>query len=206
MNYGKESPCLTPPPSLIQRLKLRLPKFLVLRRRYEVDESMWLVKFGRSKGKVFVKWGIATVRLGNSAKKKATEGGHKFVLVLQWGRMPKEWELSFVSKMKSAEARGISFHEVLRTDLPSVIGEGPSDVLLRWIGKEGRNQPKRFVKAVVDTFGPSGQRIITSLESLLDPEKFVDAHKSIEDDLQSLIEAIRVADEAKLEPASLEPN
>jgi hypothetical protein len=187
-------------------LKLRLPKFLAPKRRYEVDESMWLVKFGRSEAKVFVRWGMKFVRLAVRAKARAAEGGHELILVLQWGRMPKDWELSFVAKMKSTQARGISFPEILRTDLPSIIGEGPSEVLLRWIGKEGRSQPKRFVKAVSDNFGSSGKPIITGLERVLDPEKFVDSHKSIEDEFQGLIAAIREADEAKLKLTQGEQN
>jgi hypothetical protein len=176
------------------------------RRRYEVDESMWLVKVGRSRAKTLTRWGVVFLRLGVGAKKKAAGEGHKFILVLQWGRMPKPWELSFVAKMRSAEALGLSFPEILRTDLPSVIGEGPSEVLLRWIGSEGRSQPKRFVKAVADNFGSSGRPIITGLERVLDPERLLDSHKTMESEFQGLIDAIREADEAKLRMEPPQPN
>jgi hypothetical protein len=111
--------------------------------------------------------------------------------------MPKEWELSFVSKTKSLESMGIPFPEVLRTYLPSVLGEVPSDVLVRWVGRKARSQPKRFVKVVDKMFGPSGKRIITGLEGRLDPEKMLEVEKDPNEPFQSLIEAIQQADAGK---------
>jgi hypothetical protein len=157
-------------------MKARKPRFLTPRRKYQVDESMWLVKFGRPKVEMLMRQ------------------GQKVVLFVQWRRMPKSWELSFVTKMKIIEAEGITFREVLKTHLPTLFGEAPTEVLLRWIGKRARTQPKRFVKTVADMFGNSAKAIITGLESLADPDEMLEAHKPEEPPFQSLIEAIQQAD------------
>jgi hypothetical protein len=194
-------------------LKLRVPRFLVPRRRYEVDGSMWLVKFGRSQEERIIQFeenlssfGEESLRrsrklepIGRSLLKAVAQQAHKPVLFVQWGRMPKEWELSFVSKMKSVESLGIPFPEVLQTDLPLVMGEAPSGVLMRWVGKKARRDPKTFVKVVSAMFGSSGKRIITSLEASLDPEKMLDSHKEPEHPFQSVIDAIQRADAEKSE-------
>jgi hypothetical protein len=120
--------------------------------------------------------------------------GRRVVLFVQWGRMPKEWEVSFVKKMKSMEAQGIRFPEVLRLYLPSIMGEAPSEVLLRWVGRQTRVQPKRFAKAVRKMFGKSSKSIITGLERLADPEKILADRKPVEAPYQSLVDAIKAAD------------
>jgi hypothetical protein len=66
-----------------------------------------------------------------------------------------------------------------------------------WVGRKARSQPKRFVKAVADTFGPSGKPIIVGLENVLDPERMLEAHRKPEEPFQSVIDAIRQADAAK---------
>ena len=197
---------------LLQVFKLRLPKFLVPRRKYELDESMWLVKSGRTQvatlhrrvpqlmkierytltGFTFGTRKLDT--LVGSVGPALRNGARKVALVLQWGRVPKNWELSFVKSMESMEAQGIPFAEVIRTDLPSIIGEAPAEVLLRWVGRGGRSQPRRFVKAVNKMFGNSGKRIVTGLESNLDPKKLLDARKEPEQPFQSVIDAINEAD------------
>jgi len=128
-------------------LKTRLPKFLVPRRKYEVDESMLIVKIGRAR----LLPAVNSVRrpLAPAERELVAFGHHvsaavgvelrRIVLLIQWGRIPKPWELSFVSKMKEAESQGIPFPEVLQTDLPKVLGEGPSEVLLRWVGRKARS-------------------------------------------------------------------
>jgi hypothetical protein len=176
---------------------MRIPRFLTPRRKYEVDESMWLVKFGRPKVAMIVRWGRTMVPLANSVQRSVVRQRHRAVLFIQWRRMPKEWELSFVSKMKSTESRGIPFPEVLHTNLPAVIGDAPSEVLLRWVGRKARSQPKRFVNAVADAFGPSGKPIIVGLEKVLDTEKMLEAHRKPEEPFQSVINAIQQADAAK---------
>ena len=200
------------------KLRIRLPKFLAPRRKYEVDESMGLVKFGRSHLPVFLKMGRRALVYGQSAGVALIPQGRKLValgqsvgpvlvrqarkpvLFLQWGRIPKEWEISFVAKMKSAELRGIPFTEVLQTDLPLVLGEVPSDVLLRWVGRRARSQPKRFVKSINEMFGKSGKKIIIGLQDALDPEKMIVDQAPQEERLQSLIDAIQQADATKSIP------
>ena len=124
----------------------------------------------------------------------------KTILFFQWRRMPKSWELSFVSKMKSAESQGIPFPQVLQTNLPLVLGDVPSDVLQRWVGKKARSQPKQFAKVVAKMFGPSGKRIITGLEERCSPQDMLVAHEEPEEPFQALIESIERADVARSGP------
>jgi hypothetical protein len=124
----------------------------------------------------------------------------KTILFLQWGRMPKPWEVSFVKKMRSAESQGIPFPEVLQTNLPLVLGEVPSDVLLRWVGRKARSQPKRFAKVISKMFGPSSRRIITGLEERLDPQSMLEVHEEPEEPFQALIDSIERADAARSGP------
>ena len=182
---------------------LRVPRFLVLRRKYEVNESMWLVKFGRPKVTMIMKWARGFTPIARSVQRGLVRQGQKTVLFIQWRRMPKEWELSFVSKMKSMESRGIAFPVILHTSLPSVIGDGPSEVLLRWVGSRARSQPKQFVEVVGKMFGPSGKRIITGLEGNLDPQETLGAQEEQEEPFQSLIDAIQLVDATK--PNQLRP-
>ena len=199
-------------------MKLRLPKFLVPRRKYEVNESMWLVQFGRPKVKKLIRVGqkfapflqpigrellILNRKMGpaaHSARIILAREGRKPIFYLQWGRVPKDWELSFVAMMRSAESRGIPFTEVLQTDLPSVLGQVPSDVLLRWVGKRARSQPKRFVNTVNEMFGKSGKKIIVGLQDTLDPDKMLEAQEPAEDKFQSVIDAIQQAEAANSTP------
>jgi hypothetical protein len=195
-------------------VKVRVPKFLTPRRKYEVNESMRLVKFGRPTVEMLLRHtrkAILVLKLAekelligsrkvgpfaHSARIALVREGRKPIIYFQWGRMPKDWELSFVAKMKSAESRGIPFPEVLQTNLPLVLGGGPSDVLLRWVGKRARSQPKRFVKTVNEMFGKSGKRVIIGLHDALDPDKMLEVHEPPEEKVQSLIDAIQQADAA----------
>jgi hypothetical protein len=186
-----------------------LPGFLVPRRKYEVNKSHWLVKFGSPMIRLlFVAAGTVILLIVRGGEKGAfllIHGGRrglsslailgrKVVLFVEWRRMPKEWEVSFVNKMKSMEARGIQFPEVLKEYLPSIIGEGPSEVLLRWVGRQTRLQPKRFTNAVREMFGKSSKSIITGLERLSDPEKMIEDSRPVEPPYQSLVDAIKAAD------------
>ena len=73
-------------------------------------------------------------------------------------------------------------------------GQVPSDVLLRWVGKRARSQPKRFVNTINEMFGKSGKKIIVGLQDALDPDKMLEAPKPAEEKFQSLIDAIQQAD------------
>jgi hypothetical protein len=191
-------------------LKARLPKFLAPRRKYEVNEDLWLVKFGRPKMELLLRVGrragivalqgsqearLVFVRGGKGAVSAVAIQGRNAVLFAQWRRMPKDWELSFVQKMKAMETLGIQFPEILRTYLPSVLGEVPSEVLLNWVGRQTRHQPKRFVNAVRKMFGKSSRSIIMGLEKAANPEEMLDAKKPVAPPYQSLVDAIRAADE-----------
>jgi len=200
-------------------LRAKLPKFLTPRRKYQVNESMWLVKFGRPKVEILVRIGKKSIpvlrltekelqilirRLGpvaHSARITLAREGRKPILFVQWHRIPKDWELSFVVKMKSAESKGVPFTEVLQTDLPMVLGQVPSDVLLRWVGKRARSQPKRFVNTINEMFGKSGRKIIVGLQDALNPDKMLEVHEPPEEKFQSLIDAIEKADAANSIPA-----
>ena len=195
--------------STIRVLKVRLPRFLTPKRRYEVDESNWLVIWGRPKaitlwrvsrpialemikeGREGSALGLRGVRVGIRA---VAAGGRKLILFVQWGRMPKAWELSFVSKMKMMEAQGIPFPEVLKTYLPTVIGEAPSGVLLNWVGRSTRHHPKQFTNAVAEMFGKSSRSIIVGVERIADPVQMLEARTPVEPPYQSLVDAIRAAD------------
>jgi hypothetical protein len=200
-------------------LRVKVPKFLTPKRKYEVNESMRLVKFGRPKVEFLIRVGrrslpilqlaerellIQIRKIGpaaHSTRIALAREGRKPILYLQWHRMPKDWELSFVAKMKSAESKGIPFPEVLQTDLPLVLGQVPSDVLLRWVGRRARSQPKRFVNTINEMFGKSGKKIIVGLQDALDPEKMLETQEPPEEKLQSLIDAIQQADAANSIPA-----
>ena len=199
-------------------MRVKLPKFLTPRRKYEVNESMRLVQFGRPKVEVLIRFGrkslpvlqrtekelsIQVRKLGpvaHSTRVVLTREGRIPILYLQWHRMPKDWELSFVAKMKSAEARGIPFTEVLQTDLPLILGQVPSDVLLRWVGKRARSQPKRFANTINEMFGKSGKKIIVGIQDALDPDKMLEVQEPTEEKFQSLIDAIQQADAANSIP------
>ena len=176
---------------------------------------MRLVKFGRSK---LLPAARSAQRMLSPVVRELIVLGHgtwaamgrqlpKIFLLFQWGRIPRPWELSFVAKMKEAESQGIPFPEVLQTNLPKLLGEGPSEVLLRWVGKKARNQPKRFAKVVAKMFGPSGRRIITGLEERFSPQDMLQTHEEPEEPFQALIDAIERSDAAKPNrPKSLDKN
>jgi len=189
-------------------LKLQLPKFLTPRRKYEVNESMSLVKFGRSRllpalrltRRILMRLGRELVVFGHSSAVVLNRQARNIVLFFQWRKIPKSWELSFESKMKSAESQGIPFAEVLQTNLPLVLGDAPSEVLLRWVGRKARSQPRQFAKNVSKMFGPSGKRIITGLEERYRPEEMLEVHEEPEEPFQALIDAIEKADATKSNP------
>jgi hypothetical protein len=174
-------------------MKVRLPKFLTPRRKYAVDESMGLVKFGRAYGARLMPYGRRLGTYGLAAGRWLGTQGRKSVLVLRWGGFPREWELTFVSEMKSLESQGVTLQEVLESNLHLVLGEAPSDVLLRQIGRKARSQPKAFVKKINKMFGRSGKKIIGGLNSL-DFDAWLDSRRPAEDPWKSVVEAIQRAD------------
>jgi len=174
---------------LVKFGRAHLPLFLNMGRR--------LLVCGQSAGVALVPQGRKLVALGRSVGPTLVRQSRKPVLFFQWGRIPREWELSFVAEMKSMESRGIAFPVVLHTSLPSVIGDGPSEVLLRWVGGKARSQPKQFVKVVDKMFGPSGKRIITGLEHDVDPQEMLKSHEEPEEPFQSSIDAIQRVDATK---------
>jgi len=169
---------------------------------------MLIVKIGRSQmlprlrpiWKVLLAGRGEMAVLGRHARVVMDDQFHNTILFFQWRRMPKVWELSFVSKMKSAESQGIPFPQVLQTNLPLVLGDAPAEVLLRWVGKRGRSQPKHFAKVVSKMFGPSGKRIITGLEDRCSPEDMLVVHEENEAPFQALIDSIERADTARTGP------
>jgi hypothetical protein len=187
---------------------MRLRELLTPRRKYEVDESMKLVKFGRSRvipvvnstRRVLAPAEKEMIMLGRHLSVAAGVQLHRAILLVQWGRMPKPWELSFVSKMKEAESQGIPFPEVLQTGLPLILGEAPSEVLLRWVGRKARSQPKHFAKVVEKMFGPSGKRVITGLQERFNPNDRLGAHEEPEEPFQALIDSIEKAEVARSGP------
>ncbi len=164
-------------------MKVRRPRFLTPRRKYEVDETSWLVKWGRPKL-------ASTLTL----LQRIPPAVRMLVITMKWGRIPKSWELSFVDKMNSLEGVGISFREVLKEHLPSVLGEAPSEVLGVWLGRSARTDPKAFVKAVEKTFGPSAKGVIVRLSELANPEAMLEERKPVEAPYQSLIDVINATD------------
>jgi hypothetical protein len=176
-------------------MKVRLPKFLTPKRRYTVDESMGLVKFGRSQGRKLMPFMLRLGTQSRAAGKWLGSKGQRSILVLQWGGFPQQWELSFVSKMKSLEGQGARLPEVLMSNLPQVIGEAPSEILLRQIGRKARSQPKAFAKTINHMFGNSGKKIIVGLNSV-DLDAWLEARNRVEEPpWKSAVEAIQQADE-----------
>ena len=176
---------------------------------------MELVRFGRSKilpplrpvFRILTPVAEGLIAIGRGAWAVTSHQLPKVILLFQWGRLPKSWELSFVAKMKEAETQGIPFPEVLQTNLPMLLGEAPSEVLLRWVGKKARSQPKHFAKVVAKMFGPSGRRIITGLENKFSPADMLQTHEEPEEPFQALFDAIERSDAAKPNrPKSLDKN
>jgi len=169
------------------------PAFLRLRRKYEVDESYWLVRRWHS----FSRGALITLRgavLSFSRGALITLRGA--VLLFKWGRIPKTWELSFVDRMKQLEKAGCTFDEVLRSTLPQFLGEDPSGVLRSWIGKKARRNPERFARTISKMFGTSARSILGNIEKLADEQSLLAVKASREPPYQAMLEAIQRSDAA----------
>ena len=129
---------------------------LKLKRRYEADDSYWVVRFARPK----------FVRAGQVAR---------------WRGFPKDYEWAFAMRMYELERQGIMFSEVLRETLPKSMGNVSAEVLRRWVGKESRQSPIRFVKTVNKMFGASAKPLLTSIQAS------AGGHDSVEDNHESVL-------------------
>ena len=165
-------------------MKPRTPKIPKLRRKYEIDESQWIVRYWRPK----------LTRVGH--------GMWSIVLFVQWGRLPKSWEISFIAKMRGIEERGLTFDEVLRATLPSLVGEAPTEILRAWIGRKAWRKPDQFAKTMAKMFGTSSKSILTGVSELVDPDGMLEMKRPREPPYQSLIEAIQRSDKYLSEVAS----
>jgi hypothetical protein len=156
-----------------------------MRRKYEVDESYWLVLRFRS----FSRRALFALR--------------RTALTFKWGRVPKTWELSFIDRMRQLGRKGIGFNEILRSTLPRIFGEDTSHVLRTWVGRKARNNPERFARTVSKMFGASARNVLGSLYRLADEVKPLENRTPKEPPYQSFLEAIERSDAAI---AAAEPN
>jgi hypothetical protein len=154
------------------------PPFLKMRRKYEVDESYWLVRRSRSFPYRFL-----------FALRRAA-------LILKWGRVPQTWELSFIDRMKELEGVGLTFDEVLRSTLPQLFGEDPSHVLRFCMGNKARCIPERFARTVSKMFGASARSVLSSIEMLSDEVNLLEKNTPPEPPYKSILEAIQKAEES----------
>jgi hypothetical protein len=154
------------------------PPRLKLRRKYEVDDSYWLV----------IRWRFFWYQVPPVLRKIA--------FTLKWRRIPKAWELSFIDRMIDLEKAGLTFDEILRATLPHLFGEDPSHVLRSWVGKRGRDNPERFARTISKMFGASAQGVLGSIDTLTDKESLLSEKVPQEPPYKSLVEAIQRADEA----------
>ena len=114
---------------------------LKLRRRYEADDSYWIVRYMRPK----------IVRAG---------------IILTWRGFPKDYEVAFAKKMNELDRQGLHFSTVLRDTLPRTMGKDPAEVLRQWVGPKSNQSPIKFVKSVNKMFGPSAKPLIISIGSM----------------------------------------
>jgi hypothetical protein len=149
------------------------PPLLKLRRKYEVDDSYWLVRGSRSTSFRFL---FAL---------------HRAALTLKWGRIPRTWELSFIDRMKGLEEVGLTFDEVLCSTLPQLFGEDTSEILRAWIGRKARCNPERFARTISEMFGASARSVLGSVDKLTDEVSLLMKKAPREPPYQSLLEAIR---------------
>ena len=159
-----------------------------MRRKYEVDESYWLVRRGRS----FARSAHFTLR--------------RAALTLKWRRVPEVWELSFIDRMRELAKAGITFDEVLRSTLPQIFGEDTSEVLRTWIGRRSTACPERFARSVSKMFGASARNVLGSVDSLTDEASLFEKRAPKEPPLKSLLDAIRKSDAMMPAPQPLAPN
>jgi len=115
-------------------------------------------------------------------------------LILRWRRVPKTWELFFIDRMKELEEEELTFDEVLRSSLPQLFGEDPSQVLRFWIGKKARNNPERFARSVSEMFGSSARSVLGGIELLSVEMNLFEMSAPQKPAYQSLLDAIQRSD------------
>jgi len=120
---------------------------------------------------------------------------HLMALTVKWGRVPHDWELDFIAKMKGLQKSGIRFERVVRIALPRLFGE-ESEVLTSWIGKYEASNPERFVRSISKMWGSSAHSVIISLDRLTD-ERSLFEKKVSDPPYMSLLEAIQKSDAAR---------
>ena len=145
----------------------------LMSRKYEVDESYWLVRRSRS----FSRRTLFTLR--------------RTALTFKWGRIPKIWELSFVDRMRELEKEGLPFKEVLRSTLPKLFGVDPSHVLRTWVGRKARCDPEYFARNISEMFGASARNVLISFDVLVDKKSLLEAKVPKEPPVQSLLVAMQ---------------
>jgi len=189
-----------------------LPKALKLKRKYEVDENHWLVIWGRPKYEKLRVWATPkyeklrlAVRSGEIPSLRFPSlrfptlrypsiGGwarpkyEKLHLIARFRGFPKSYEASFVLKMDRFEQEGIAFLEVLRDTTPKLFGEGPAEVLRRWIGSKARRNPVKFAKTISKMFGSSAKPVLDSLQALADDRAMLAAKVEEVPPVQYLLE------------------
>jgi len=148
-----------------------------LRRKYEIDESYWLVRRWRS----FSREAFLSLR--------------RTVLAFKWRRIPKVWELSFIDRMRGLEKDGLTFDEILRSALPQLFGEDTSLVLRSWIGRKARTNPERFARSISKMFGDSARSVVVSIDKLTDENSLLGKKAPQEPPYKSLLDAIHKSDE-----------
>jgi hypothetical protein len=77
--------------------------------------------------------------------------------------------------MDTFEKEGITFAEILRQTTPKLFGEGPAEVLRRWIGSKARGNSIRFAKTMSKMFGDSSKAVLDSLQALADDQSILDS-------------------------------
>ena len=208
------------------------------RRKYELDESSWLVVKGRS----FLHWlnadgrthfhrfeaharaslGRATARslslgkqfLGRSGagaqatgawirahlgtfSAKARFNMRRTRLAFRWNRVPKVWEIAFIDRMNAAAEMGIPFWEILRETLPGIMGVDGTRALGYWTGKQSMLDPETFVLEMAKLFGKSSQQVVMGVFDSFDEGRMLADKVPEEPKIQSLVDAINLADERK---------
>ena len=224
--------------SLRHLLSRLLSLFPNPRRKYEVDESSWLVIKARSTLRwsgldgsselhgvkahawFFLRWAYSharslgarslswSVREGHEAgtwlgthwpifAARATFNLRRFSLTFKWGRVPKVWEMAFIERMTAAGKMGIPFVQILGDTLPKTMGIDGTRILGYWTGKKSMLDPEVFVRETAKLFGKSSKQVVMGVFDGLDEGKLLVDLTPEEPKYQSVVEAIKRADEQK---------
>jgi hypothetical protein len=73
-------------------------------------------------------------------------------------------QIAFVEQMKKHMEEGMDFAIVAQETLVDTLGESPSEVLFKMIGKAGVSQPELFVSRVSVILGEGAVNILASIE------------------------------------------